>query len=135
WVILLPIIGCTCARVFLKRRPGQSPAIGGYQTLAPSPSVQDIESSPMRILYTESSPGWGGQERRIIAEAVEMQRRGHQVLMGLRRGAGIVEPARAAGLEVEEIDFGRKPSLRALIQVVRLIRHKNIELISTHSSA
>lgn len=89
----------------------------------------------MRILYTESSPGWGGQERRIIVEAVEMQRRGHQVLMGLRRGAGIVEPARAAGLEVIEIDFGRKPSLKALMQLLALIRHKNIELISTHSSA
>jgi len=89
----------------------------------------------LRILYTEASPGWGGQERRIIVEAVEMQRRGHTVVMALRRDGGIVEPARAAGLRVELIDFGRKPSLRALLQLLRLIRREQIDLVNTHSSA
>lgn len=89
----------------------------------------------MRLLYTEASPGWGGQERRIIVEAVEMQRRGHHVVMALRRNGGIVEPARAAGLQVELVDFGRKPTLRALFQLLALCRREQIELINTHSSA
>ena len=33
------------------------------------------------ILHTESSLGWGGQERRILAEAEAMQRRGHRLLL------------------------------------------------------
>ena len=32
-------------------------------------------------MHTESSLGWGGQERRILAEAEAMQRRGHRLLL------------------------------------------------------
>ena len=34
---------------------------------------------PLRIVHTESSLGWGGQEMRILSEAQGMIRRGHDV--------------------------------------------------------
>ena len=52
----------------------------------------------MRILHTENSCGWGGQEIRILSEATGMMARGHLVHhtgaekelvagdLGLRRG-------------------------------------------------
>ena len=36
----------------------------------------------MRILHTESSLGWGGQEIRILTEARGLQDRGHRVRVG-----------------------------------------------------
>ena len=35
----------------------------------------------MRILHTESSLGWGGQEIRILTEAAGMIDRGHKVAL------------------------------------------------------
>jgi glycosyltransferase involved in cell wall biosynthesis len=89
----------------------------------------------VNILYTEASPGWGGQERRIIVEALAMQQRGHRVVMALRQGGGIVKPARTAGLQVEEVAFTRKPTVPALLRLIRLVRQNRIDLINTHSSA
>ena len=36
---------------------------------------------PLRIVHTESSLGWGGQEMRILSEAQGMIRRGHDVTL------------------------------------------------------
>ena len=33
------------------------------------------------ILHTESSLGWGGQERRILVEALAMRQRGHRLAL------------------------------------------------------
>ena len=38
------------------------------------------------ILHTESSLGWGGQERRILAEAGAMQQRGHRLFLACDPG-------------------------------------------------
>ncbi len=35
----------------------------------------------LRILHTESSTGWGGQEIRILTEAQGMLERGHRVML------------------------------------------------------
>ena len=35
----------------------------------------------MKILHTESSCGWGGQELRVLNEAAGMRGRGHEVLI------------------------------------------------------
>ncbi len=38
-------------------------------------------AAPLRILHTESSLGWGGQEIRVLTEARGVARRGHEVLL------------------------------------------------------
>ena len=49
--------------------------------------------APMRIVHTESSCGWGGQEIRVLNEAAGMIRRGHAVTFA--HALGISEgPAR-----------------------------------------
>ena len=37
----------------------------------------------MNILHLEASPGWGGQEIRILRESEGMVQRGHRVVMGV----------------------------------------------------
>lgn len=88
----------------------------------------------MKILHTEASPGWGGQELRILREAEGMRARGHEVILAVQQGGGLVEPARASGLTVYEIPFKKAKAPLIFYQLMRMIRDKGIEIINTHSS-
>ncbi len=88
----------------------------------------------MKILHTESSPGWGGQEMRILAEAEGMRARGHQVILAVQEGGGLIHPAREAGFLVYEIPFKKARFFQGLYQLMRLIRKHGIEIVNTHSS-
>lgn len=88
----------------------------------------------MKILHTEASPGWGGQELRILAEAEGMRARGHQVILAIQESGGLVKPAREAGFLVYEIPFKKARAFQILYQLMRLIRKHGIEIVNTHSS-
>lgn len=88
----------------------------------------------MKILHTEASPGWGGQELRILSEAEGMRARGHQVILAIQEGGGLVQPAREAGFLVYEIPFKKPRFFQVLFQLTRLIRKHGIEVVNTHSS-
>ena len=53
-----------------------------------------------RILHTESSRGWGGQEMRVFAELEWMRAQGHWVALAAHPESAIAERARAAGMTV-----------------------------------
>lgn len=88
----------------------------------------------MRILHTEASPGWGGQEIRILREAEGMRERGHEVIMAINSGGGLVEPARKAGFEVYELSFEKKRLLFTLFHLLKIIWKHDIDIVNTHSS-
>lgn len=88
----------------------------------------------MRILHTESSNGWGGQEMRILNEAMGMRTRGHEIILAIAKGGGLVLRARNAGFTVYEIDFKKRKGLAVILQLLRIISKHSIDLINTHSS-
>jgi glycosyltransferase involved in cell wall biosynthesis len=88
----------------------------------------------MRILHTESSNGWGGQEIRILQEAKGMRLRGHEIILAVVRGGQLASRARLEGFTVYEIDFSKGKALWAIYQLLRLISLHHIELVNTHSS-
>ncbi|MCI0382321.1 MAG: glycosyltransferase family 4 protein [Chlamydiae bacterium] len=88
----------------------------------------------MKILHTESSNGWGGQEIRILKEAEGMRKRGHSPFFAVTKGGGLVSQARKRDFLVYELNFGKKSILRAIIELIRIIRIHQIDLINTHSS-
>lgn len=88
----------------------------------------------MRILHTEASPGWGGQEIRILREAEGMRKRGHHIIMAIRRNGKLAKPAREAGFIVYELPFDRLRFAVALFHLLRIIRRHDIDVINTHSS-
>ena len=88
----------------------------------------------MKILHTEASPGWGGQELRILREAEGMRARGHQVILAIQEGGELVAPARASGFTVFEMPFKKAKGLHVFYLLMRLIRKEGIEIINTHSS-
>lgn len=88
----------------------------------------------MRILHTESSTGWGGQEIRILSEAEGMLRRGHHVTLVTPESAEIHPAARKRGIPVVALPIGKKRP-GALMALTRwLEKHRNFDVVNTHSS-
>ena len=87
----------------------------------------------MKIVHTESSCGWGGQEIRILTESAGMVARGHQVTLLCPPESRIYREAQRRGLPVEALPIGRK-SLRGVLALRRWLRGHEADVINTHSS-
>ncbi|APZ43809.1 glycosyltransferase family 4 protein [Acidihalobacter ferrooxydans] len=87
----------------------------------------------MRILHTEWSDGWGGQERRIISEMRGMQDRGHTLWLATRAHARIREQAEIAGIQTLVFDFKRALDFGTILPLARTLRQLRIDVVSTHS--
>ena len=87
----------------------------------------------MKIVHTESSLGWGGQEIRVLAESRGMRERGHEVTVVCAEGARILEEAPRWQVPVVALPIGRKnwTALRSLKDW--LSRHR-CDVLNTHSS-
>src|SRR5581483_9532863 len=88
----------------------------------------------MRLLHTESSRGWGGQEIRILSEAEGMRKRGHEVILAVNSGGGLISRARDAGFIVYELAFRRSCALKTIYELVQICKRHRIDAINTHSS-
>lgn len=89
----------------------------------------------MRILHTESSIGWGGQEIRILTEAEGMLRRGHQVTLVTPPSAEIFPAARKRGIPVVALPIEKKRFRSLLAMRSWLSQHKgDFDVVNTHSS-
>lgn len=86
------------------------------------------------ILHTESSLGWGGQERRILAEAQAMRARGHRLLLAGDPRGELLGRGERAGLPVFPLSFGGRRNLGALTALRRLLRQEGVDILNTHSS-
>ncbi len=88
----------------------------------------------MNILHLEASPGWGGQEMRILLEAEGMRTRGHDIVLGVMKGGRLIEEARKKGFIVYELNFKRIAWPICLLQLFYIMYKHGIDLVNTHSS-
>ncbi|MBT3579623.1 MAG: glycosyltransferase family 4 protein [Waddliaceae bacterium] len=88
----------------------------------------------MHILHTEASPGWGGQEIRILRESEGLRERGHDVIFIIQENGGLVEPARRAGFTVYELPLRWGRWYTCLKTLMSVIKRHAIDVVSTHSS-
>ena len=88
----------------------------------------------MKILHTEQSQVWGGQEIRILREAEGMRERGHEVILAVNTGGGLISRAREAGFTVYELPFKKISAFRTIRQLIQICKQHQIQLINTHSS-
>jgi glycosyltransferase involved in cell wall biosynthesis len=88
----------------------------------------------MRVLHTESSSGWGGQEMRILKEAEGLRSRGHHIVIAVAAGGSLAGHARDRGFTVYEVPMERRFALHTLIQLIRIIKDHEIDIVNTHSS-
>jgi glycosyltransferase involved in cell wall biosynthesis len=87
-----------------------------------------------KILHTEASVGWGGQEIRILSEMLGMKGRGHEVSLAAPVHSRIYKRASAAGIKVFGINFDKRGILFTAPALVRVIKSGKIQLLNTHSS-
>lgn len=88
----------------------------------------------MRILHTESSNGWGGQEIRILHEMIEMRKRGHEMILAVVRNGKLIEKARKEGFCVYELPFSKQAAAFTIWKLLSIIKRHSIDVINTHSS-
>lgn len=95
----------------------------------------DSAPARLRILHTESSQGWGGQEIRILTEARGMQDRGHEVLIGACAKSQLLPAATKLGLRTVVLPMQRKGITEMLgVRGWLAGNHGNFDVINTHSS-
>jgi glycosyltransferase involved in cell wall biosynthesis len=90
---------------------------------------------PLSIVHTEASAGWGGQEIRILSEALGMLGRGHHVRLVTPPGTAIALAAARAGIPVTALPIQKKGmrdfwSLRRWLGAERT----HVDIVNTHSS-
>ena len=87
-----------------------------------------------RILHTESSLGWGGQETRVLAELEWMRAQGHWTTLAAPPESAIAKRARDAGILFYPL---RTHKALLPLEVARLaawlIRNR-VDVVNTHSS-
>ena len=89
--------------------------------------------TPLRIVHTESSLGWGGQEMRILAEAQGLARRGHAVTLLCPAEARIHAESAHWGVPVVALPIARK-RLRGLRALRDWLAAHPADVVNTHSS-
>ena len=93
-----------------------------------------MTGSPLAILHTEASSGWGGQEIRILTETAGLRERGHQVAILCRPQSPLARRAAESGLTVltDPMPFALDP--RAIGRMVQSLRRVRPQVLVTHSS-
>ncbi|MDO8533892.1 MAG: glycosyltransferase [Xanthobacteraceae bacterium] len=87
----------------------------------------------MRILHTEASTGWGGQEIRILDESSGLRARGYEVRIAAPVEAQIVAAAKRRGIPVHPVPINRRGP-RAIWALLQLFKELRPDVVVTHSS-
>ncbi|MBI5774665.1 MAG: glycosyltransferase [Verrucomicrobia bacterium] len=87
-----------------------------------------------RIVHSEASLGWGGQEHRVLAELAGFQKRGSDVWLLTPAKAEIVQRAKAAGVSCEIFDDTRWKFPLTVLQTAAWLRRIRPHVVNTHSS-
>jgi glycosyltransferase involved in cell wall biosynthesis len=91
-------------------------------------------SKSLSILHTEASLGWGGQERRILVEALAMRQRGHRLAFACDLRGELYRRARLRDFPVVPLVFGGRSNLSAWYRLRQLLRKGKVDILNTHSS-
>src|SRR4051812_8535857 len=89
--------------------------------------------TPLSIVHTESSLGWGGQEIRILSEAKGFIARGHDVRVVCPPESRIFAEAPGWGVPALALPIAKK-RLRGLKRMLEWLKVKPPHVMSTHSS-
>lgn len=88
----------------------------------------------MRVLHTESSVNWGGQEYRALEQMRWLNDHGHETVLAAKPGSAIMERAGAWGLEAVAVGFRGHYNPRAIVGARRLVRERAIDVADCHGS-
>ena len=87
----------------------------------------------IRVLHTEWSTGWGGQEIRIINEMIAVRKEGVDVFLACRNDSTIKKKAIENRIKVFTLSFKGNADLKTLFGLKKIIKIHSIDIINTHS--
>ncbi|MCX7191103.1 MAG: glycosyltransferase family 4 protein [Candidatus Methylopumilus sp.] len=92
-----------------------------------------LKNKKIKVLHTESSLGWGGQEIRVLTEAKIYSKYGHEVIVAADKTSMIAKRAHLYGVRCDGINLQKK-RLADLFSLRKLIKDVRPDVISCHSS-
>lgn len=92
------------------------------------------QSQQWRILHSEASLGWGGQEHRVMAELIGFKQRGCSVSLLAHPQSQILKRARAADINTCACTFDRRLLPFEVLRLALWLRREKIQIVNTHSS-
>ncbi len=87
----------------------------------------------IRVLHTEWSDGWGGQEIRIINEMLAVRESGVEVFLACRKDSIISKKALEQNIEVFKLPFKGIVDIKTILTLYGIIKNKKIDIVNTHS--
>lgn len=87
----------------------------------------------LTVLSLESSKGFGGQERRLLHEALWLRRAGHQVIIACPADSPLYRQASAAGVTVYGAAMRNSVEPASVFALCRIIRRHRVDVIYSHS--
>jgi glycosyltransferase involved in cell wall biosynthesis len=90
-------------------------------------------SKTIRVLHTEWSDGWGGQEIRIINEIKAIRSRGVDVFLACKDSSSIKENAIKNNIKVFTLPFKGNGDIKTLFLLKKIIQKYSIDIVNTHS--
>ncbi len=88
----------------------------------------------IKILHTEWSDGWGGQEIRIVAESKAFIDKGYQVIIAAQPHSKLLQKAQQENIPTFSIKMNKGLNLIAMIKFANFIHKNQIDIVHTHSS-
>jgi len=88
----------------------------------------------LRIVHSEASLGWGGQEHRVLAELKGFQQRGAWVALLAPENSEVFQRGREIGIEVQSLDTRKSRYPITAIRLKRWLRANDVQVVNTHSS-
>jgi glycosyltransferase involved in cell wall biosynthesis len=87
----------------------------------------------IKVLHTEWSDGWGGQEIRIINEMEALREKGVELFLATRSHAKIKDEAIKRRFKVFTLPFKGNLDFKTIFRLVKIIKDYNIDIVNTHS--
>lgn len=87
----------------------------------------------IKVLHTEWSNGWGGQEIRIINEMIALREKGIEVFLACKDNAMIKEKAIEKNIKVFILPFSGNVDFKTMFTLMKIIKENKIDIINTHS--
>jgi glycosyltransferase involved in cell wall biosynthesis len=88
----------------------------------------------MVILHTETLKKWGGQQNRVLSEAVGLCGKGHSVIIACHRNSMLAKKAAESNLKVYELNMVKQSHLATIPKLMQIIKRERVDIVSTHSS-
>lgn len=92
-----------------------------------------LEISALKILHSESSKGWGGQEIRTLKEMVALRECGHSVELLCPSDARLGIRSTELGFAVHHARMRSGGDVRSMMRIKALLQRRAYDVLNTHS--